>query len=668
MKKTVQLLILLFSGMVFAQIPAYYSDIDLTQTGSALQSSLTNKVTNTQTTSLSYTPGVWDALKQSDLNPANSNEVLLVYGYNDNDGNNKTDRTRGKNDNGGGSGQWNREHVYPKSLGTPNLGTTGAGSDAHHLRPSDIQMNSDRSNRKFADGSGNASITSQGYFYPGDEWKGDVARMILFMYVRYENRCLPSNVGIGTTNSEDSNMINLFLEWNVEDPVSGFEDQRNDVIAGIQGNRNPFIDNPAFATQIWGGPQAEDRFGTGTGGGSAELFISEYVEGSSNNKAIEIANFTGESVNLSGYQLKKQTNGAGNWSAGYSLSSTLANGDVYVVANNSASSAVTSNANATTTNSALTFNGNDPVGLFKNNVLIDIIGNFNGGSGNFAKDKTWRRKTTVSGPNTSFSTSEWDIFNQNTFGDLGAHSVDGTGGGGNPPPSYCASNGNNSSFEYIDLVSLGGISNSSTSNGGYGDFTNQIANIGYGSNTVIFSAGFSGSSYTEFWKVWIDFNQNGTFESSEEVVTGSSASSGNLSSNFTVPSSALSGPTRMRVSMKWDAAQTSCESFSYGEVEDYTVNISSALAPITSFVENIEKTLNQESKVYSVQLIDHQSTVTIEMVDDRAISYKLYSTSGQLVSFGNFQKHLYIDALKTGLYILHLNDGQRIIQRKIIKK
>jgi hypothetical protein len=91
-----------------------------------------------------------------------------------------------------------------------------------------------------------------------------------------------------------------------------------------------------------------------------------------------------------------------------------------------------------------------------------------------------------------------------------------------------------------------------------------VGNLPYGSNTILFSAGFSGTAYTEYWKIWIDYNQNGTFETSEEIVTGSSSSSANLTSTFTVPTSALAGTTRMRVSMKYNAAQTACESFSYG--------------------------------------------------------------------------------------------------------
>ncbi|AXT55783.1 T9SS C-terminal target domain-containing protein [Aquimarina sp. AD1] len=286
MKKIVLLLVMGYSLASFGQIPSYYNDVNLSLSGQSLKNELATKVTNTQTNTLSYTPGVWDALKQTDLDPTNSSRVILIYGYNDTDGNTTTDRTRGVDNNGGGSTDWNREHVYPKSLGNPNLGTSGPGADAHHLRPSDVQRNSSRGSRKFADGSGNSGPTSQGHWYPGDEFKGDVARMMMFMYIRYGNRCLPSNVGIGTAVSGDSDMIELFLEWNAEDPVSTLELQRNPIIENLQGNRNPFIDNPAFATQIWGGPQAEDRFGSTGGGGntlcSSTVTTFPYNEGFEN--------------------------------------------------------------------------------------------------------------------------------------------------------------------------------------------------------------------------------------------------------------------------------------------------------------------------------------------------------------------------------------------------
>lgn len=252
------ILAFLMVNFVTAQVPTYYTGIDITATGENLKNNLGTLVTTTQNTVLSYTPGVWEALKQTDLDPSNPNNVFLIYGYDDTDNDVTNDRTRSKDNNGGGSGQWNREHTYPKSLGNPNLGETGPGSDAHHLRASDVQFNSTRSNRPYIDADGNARALNNG-FYPGDEWKGDVARMMMYMYIRYGDRCLPNTVGLGNS-TYSPEMRDMFLEWNAEDPVSQVELNRNVLLEGIQGNRNPFIDNPAFATTIWGGPQAEDRF------------------------------------------------------------------------------------------------------------------------------------------------------------------------------------------------------------------------------------------------------------------------------------------------------------------------------------------------------------------------------------------------------------------------
>lgn len=161
----------------------------------------------------------------------------------------------------------------------------------------------------------------------------------------------------------------------------------------------------------------------GTGGTATELLFSEYVEGSGNNKALEIANNTGSAVSLSAYTVKKQTNGAGAWSTGLTLSGTLATGSKFTIVNSSMSSScfATSSANISTTATELTFNGNDAVGLFKNGVLIDIIGTFNGGTANFAADVTLRRKSTVTAPSTTFNlASQWDSFGTDTCSNLGA--------------------------------------------------------------------------------------------------------------------------------------------------------------------------------------------------------------------------------------------------------
>src|SRR5690554_6117991 len=262
MKSLYLLLSFLFSGLLFAQPQAYYDDIDFSQDGLDLKFALADLISDTHVYQLSYGE-VWEALRETDKNPSNSNQVILVYGWpNTNSGQHA--RTRSKNNNGGGNGQWNREHVYARSMGTPNLGSSGPGSDAHHLRASDVQWNNARGSKKFAAGTGNSGSVGANW-YPGDNWKGDVARMMMYMYVRYGTRCLPANVGVGSTVGTPDGMIDLFLQWNVEDPVSQVEIQRNNYLGGngtyAQGNRNPFIDNPYLATIIWGGTPAEDKWG-----------------------------------------------------------------------------------------------------------------------------------------------------------------------------------------------------------------------------------------------------------------------------------------------------------------------------------------------------------------------------------------------------------------------
>ncbi|MAP54979.1 endonuclease [Altibacter sp.] len=240
----------------------YYNDVDLSLTGQDLYFELQSKIDISNNT---FTYGdVRDALKITDEDPNNANNVLLIYGYNDTDGNCTTDRTRDEDDFGGLSCEYNREHVFARSNANPDMGdvsngTTGIGADPHNLRASDQQMNNNKGSKKFAAGSGTAGNVGSGHWYPGDEWKGDVARMMMYMYTRYGDRCLPALNGVGSTQGS-TQMLQVLLEWNAEDPVSEYEDQRNPYLETAYGNRNPFIDNPYLATLIWGGPAAEDRW------------------------------------------------------------------------------------------------------------------------------------------------------------------------------------------------------------------------------------------------------------------------------------------------------------------------------------------------------------------------------------------------------------------------
>ncbi len=148
---------------------------------------------------------------------------------------------------------WNREHVWPQSLG--GFKTSGPGADLHHIRPTDQQVNSRRGNLKFGNVSGGSTVMavidagleggtrSSTYFEPLDNVKGDIARIILYMYVRYGGDARYNCSSI--TNVFES--VDVLLEWCALDPVDTWEMGRNEVVAAIQGNRNVFIDYPELA-------------------------------------------------------------------------------------------------------------------------------------------------------------------------------------------------------------------------------------------------------------------------------------------------------------------------------------------------------------------------------------------------------------------------------------
>ena len=178
-------------------------------------------------------------LYDADADPDNSANVILMYS-----GESRDRREYTSTSNTYMPQTFNTEHLFPQS----RLSSAEAVTDLHHLRSSDAAINSLRLNYPYADGSGTYTLVNGDSWFPGDDWKGDVARAVLYLNIRY---------------GEDFNKVgtlDLFLKWNREDPVSLFEQQRNNVIQGAQGNRNPFIDNPYLVTLIWGGQAAENTW------------------------------------------------------------------------------------------------------------------------------------------------------------------------------------------------------------------------------------------------------------------------------------------------------------------------------------------------------------------------------------------------------------------------
>ncbi|MBU8891881.1 MAG: endonuclease [Bacteroidales bacterium] len=230
--------------------------------------------------------------------------------------------------------------------------------------------------------------------------------------------------------------------------------------------------------------------------------------------------------------------------------------------------------------------------------------------------------------------------------------------------SYCTTKGNNVYYEWIDLVTIGSINNITAANDGYADFTNLSTTVSAGENVSIsVSCGFRSSSYTEYWHVWVDWNQNGTFDSNEEMATRSSSSSGTLTYNFTVPGDALAGSTRMRVTMKYASSASPCETFSYGEVEDYTIIVSAAKSA------SMYELSNSFASSINVKLYPNpaNSYTILELIADdyTEISYKLVDIQGRIhilkdkVQVNGYQEErIDISNLNTGIYFIMITNNE----------
>lgn len=199
-------------------------------------------------------------LPESDEDPQNSNNVILLY----------TGRSQAKSTFGGGVNDWNREHVWAKSHG--DFGNDPpCGTDAHMIRPTDASVNSDRGNKDFDEG-GQQHSEATGCYYttytwePRDAVKGDVARMILYMDVRYEGDNgeldLTAVDAVNTSPAPEHGRLSTLLDWHEQDPPDAFEINRNNVVFSYQDNRNPFVDHPEFVYAVWGTSAGINEAGT----------------------------------------------------------------------------------------------------------------------------------------------------------------------------------------------------------------------------------------------------------------------------------------------------------------------------------------------------------------------------------------------------------------------
>ncbi|MEE3113728.1 MAG: endonuclease, partial [Candidatus Thermoplasmatota archaeon] len=209
-------------------------------------------------TVISYS-SAWDVLRETDEAPSNSSNVTLIY----------TRRSHSENDTCGDgntcTGQsWNREHLWPQSHG--DFGTTMnnvAGTDLHALRPADNTVNSARSDKDFDNATSQHSECtgcnySEDAWEPPDEVKGDVARSIFYMDVRYNgygnepNLTLVNNYSSTSIGNGTLGVLCTLYAWHTSDSVDAAEQERNEVVESYQNNRNPFVDGPGYVQAIWG--------------------------------------------------------------------------------------------------------------------------------------------------------------------------------------------------------------------------------------------------------------------------------------------------------------------------------------------------------------------------------------------------------------------------------
>jgi hypothetical protein len=244
-------------GIVANTIPAgYYDSLD-GKSGALLKQAVKDIISNPAVVRAHNYGDIIEILKKADQNPLNSNEVWLMY----------KEVSRAKflyqGSESSSTGRWNREHIYPQSRGGFAGGTSDTPdgidiwiassadslahghADAHHLRAEDGPENSSRNNKDYGLSDYNGFSGNAG------SWKGDVARAVFYMSVRYNGLDVVNGNPADATVGQLGDLATL-LQWNTNDPADDFEMNRNNYIQTWQLNRNPFIDNPQLASYIWG--------------------------------------------------------------------------------------------------------------------------------------------------------------------------------------------------------------------------------------------------------------------------------------------------------------------------------------------------------------------------------------------------------------------------------
>src|SRR6218665_3557234 len=227
--------------------------------------------------------------------------------------------------------------------------------------------------------------------------------------------------------------------------------------------------------------------------------------------------------------------------------------------------------------------------------------------------------------------------------------------------TYCTSQGNSTADEKIGKVVFGSINNTSTGTAGYENFTSISTNVNRSTAyTITITPSWTSTVYTEGYAVFVDYNQDGDFSDSGETVwTKATSKTTPVTGTFTIPATAALGATRMRVSMKYNGVPTACESFSYGQVEDYTINIGST-ARIEESSSKIAFNLYPnpvKGDILNISNLEAPST------------YRIFNMMGQELGNGKIENDaIYVGSLSTGTFLIEVSNGTTSTAKRFIKQ
>ncbi|WP_312992086.1 reprolysin-like metallopeptidase [Chryseobacterium flavum] len=220
--------------------------------------------------------------------------------------------------------------------------------------------------------------------------------------------------------------------------------------------------------------------------------------------------------------------------------------------------------------------------------------------------------------------------------------------------TYCSSSASNTADERIGNVKFGTINNTSTGTAGYENFTSVSTNVTRGSAyTISITPVWTSTKYSEAYAVYIDYNGDGDFTDSGELAwTKSGSTTSPVSGSITIPATATVGSTRMRVMMKYSSIPTSsCEAYTYGQVEDYTLNIVSSAKGELS---------NTKDLITDIKLFPNPVKDILYVSNTTSEDYKIFDMGGKLVDSGKLQRgSVNVSALIKGAYTIQVGESAK---------